>query len=132
MNKIAATVSKIDNVDNLNIVEFQFNSMQLTMLSLGLKNITIGTKVNLIIKPTHVSVAKQFQGQTSFENILLGKLVDMERGKLLCNIKIKIDHILIESIITMASFKQMDLKLNDELYVFIKANDISILEVIHD
>ena len=131
MNKILATVSNIDNIDNLNIVEFDFNSIKLKMMSLDLTNINIKTKVNLIVKPTHVSIAKEFQGNSSFENIFKAQLVDMERGQLLCNIKLKVNDILLESIITLESFKKMDLKLHDEVTVFIKACDISILEVIN-
>lgn len=130
MNKILCNVSKIENVDSLNIVTFDFQGLNLKMMSLDLRNINLETKVNLIVKPTHVCIAKKFEGSTSFENLFKAQLVDMERGKLLCNIKLKVKDILLESIITMESFKQMDLQLHDEVTVFIKANDISILEVI--
>ncbi len=132
MNKIPATVTQIENVDSLHIVSFEFNKTPIKMMSLELSNIQEGTNVNLIVKPTHVSIAKDFQGLTSFSNTFQGKLTHIECGKLLCNLKITIQDIVLESIITLESFKHMKLKEEDELSVFIKSSDISILEVLHD
>ena len=132
MNKICCSVKKIENIDSLNIVNFDFQGLNLTMMSLDLNNIYVDTKVNLIVKPTHICIAKKFEGKTSFENIFKAKLFDIEKGKLLCNIKLKVNDILLESIITLESFKIMDLQANDDVSVFIKANDISILEVLKD
>lgn len=132
MNKIPATVTQIENVDSLHIVSFDFHGEVLKMMSLELNNIEVGTRVNLLIKPTHVGIGKNVQGKTSFSNALRGNLVDMERGKLLANIKLKVYDILLESIITMESFRDMDLQLTDELTIFIKSSDIAIAEVIED
>lgn len=130
MNKIACRVINIENIESLHIVTFAFQSLQLKMMSLDLTNIHINSNVNLLVKPTHICIAKSFQGETSFENLFKAKLVDIECGKLLCNIKLKVNNILLESIITLESFKTMQLQMNDEVTVFIKANDISILEVL--
>ncbi len=135
MNKIPATVKQIENVDSLHIVSFDFNTTPIKMMSLELNNIQIGTNVNLVVKPTHVSIAKEFQGLTSFSNTLQGTLTNTECGKLLCNLKITMQNskeTVLESIITLESFNHMQLKKGDDLSVFIKSSDISILEVTHD
>ena len=132
MNKILCEITKIENVESLNIVSFDFQGLNLKMMSLDLSNIDIKSKVNLTVKSTHVSIAKQFEGNSSFENIFKAQLVDMECGQLLCNVKLKVNDIFLESIITLESFKKMDLKVQDEVTVLIKASDISILEIIHD
>lgn len=132
MNRLTCTVSHIKHIDSVHLVTFTCGKQELKMLSLELPHIKMHQKVNLIVKPTHVSVAKNFAGLCSFENILRGHVVDMERGKLLCNLKLKVGDTLIEALLTKEQFKKMDIKLHDELDIFIKASSLSILEVLDD
>ena len=62
---------KIENIDNLNIVTFDFLDSKLQMMSLDLNcDIKIGTKVILTVKPTHIGIAKDFNGDISYTNKL--------------------------------------------------------------
>ncbi len=133
MNKIEAIISQIDNIDNLNIVQFDFSEIKLKMMSLDLnENIKVGQKVILIVKSTNVLVAKDFQGMISFSNQFKANIKDVDNGQLLSSITIKIKNINLESIITKSSSLKMDLKKDDEVTVLIKASDLSIHEVIND
>ena len=132
MNTLTCTVKNIEHIDSVHLVTFTCGNLQLQMLSLELPQLKVKHKVNLIVKPTHVSVAKNFSGLCSFENILRGNVVDMERGKLLCNLKLKVEDTLIEALLTKEQFKKMDIKLHDALDIFIKASSLSILEVLND
>ncbi len=72
MSKLIATIKKINSIDNLNIVEFDFLENKLKMMSLGLNpNIQIGKKVKLSVKPTNISIAKSFIGEISLSNQLI-------------------------------------------------------------
>jgi len=132
MSNIIATVSNIECCDNLHIVNFAFNNVTLSMMSLELnKQIKIGTQVKLNIKSAQIAIAKNFSGDVSYSNQLECKIKDMENGKLLSSIKLQIGTLYLESIITVNSSKRMGLKVGDDVTAFIKASDLSILEVIN-
>jgi len=130
MNTLIATVTKIDTIDNLNIVKFDFSDQTLSMMSLDLSDdIKIGTKVKLITKPSYIAIAKEFSGILSYSNQLKAKIKELENGKLLSSVKLQIEEFVLESIITFESSKKMDLKVGDEVTAFIKASELSILKV---
>ncbi len=132
MNKIEAIISQIDNIDNLNIVQFDFSGIKLRMMSLDLnENIKIGQKVILVVKATNIILARDFKGMISFSNQINGKIDNIENGKLLCSVTIKVKDTYFQSIITQASANKMNLKKDDEIDIFIKASDLSIEEVIN-
>lgn len=133
MSYIVATVTKIENVKQLHIVEFDFQGLMLKMMSLDLTlNVHIGKKVVLTVKPTNVAIAKDFQGDISLSNKIVATIEDIENGDLLSSITLKAKGIVFESLITVTSAKRMNLQKNDEVTLFIKASDLSILEVIND
>lgn len=132
MNKIEAIISQIDNIENLNIVQFDFSGIKLKMMSLDLnENVKVGQKVLLIVKATNILLAKNFEGMISFSNQINGKIDNIENGKLLCSVTIKVKDTYFQSIITQTSANKMNLKKNDEIDIFIKASDLSIEEVIN-
>jgi len=133
MNHILATVSKIQSCDSLHIVKFDFNGIELSMMSLELaKNIQENTKVKLSTKSSHIAIAKKFSGEVSYSNKLKSKIISIENGELLACIKVQIFDTILESIITVNSSKRMSLKVGDEVTAFIKASELSILEVCDD
>jgi len=133
MNKVEAVISQIDNIDNLNIVQFDFSGISLKMMSLDLnENIKVGQKVMLIVKATNILVAKDFEGMISFANQLKGKIENIENGKLLSCIDVLANGVDFQSIITEASSRRMNLKKDEEITILIKSSDLSILEVIND
>jgi len=133
MSKLLASIKDIKSVDNLNIVVFDFYGTKLKMMSLELSdNIKIGSKVLLSTKPTSVALAKNFDGDISFSNQLKAKVIDIDKGELLCCIKLFIANSIFESIITVDSLNKLHLKIDDEVTAFIKASDISIYKVCDD
>lgn len=131
MNKFQCSVSKIENIESLNLVYFSFKSTTISMVSLDLsENITTNRKVILSLKPTNITLAKNFEGLLSSSNKLLGKIVYIEQGKLLSSVVCEVFDTQIESIITTNSLKQMKLAIDDEITLLFKASDISILEVV--
>ena len=133
MSKLTAIIEKIQNVDNLNIVSFDFNSISLKMMSLDLsEDISVGKKVSLNIKPTSVAIGKNFIGELSYSNKISSKIVSIKEGKLLCSIQLLVADTVFESIITLESVQRMNLKIGDAVIALVKANEISIAEVLHD
>lgn len=133
MSQIIATIKKINNIENLNIVEFDFTGFSLKMMSLDLnKDIQVGKKVKLAIKPTNIIIAKDLLGEISLSNKFVATIQELENGQLLSSIILKIDDTLLESIITKDSSQRLNLKINDKVTILIKASDISIYEIIND
>ena len=133
MSKIIATIKEIRNVDNLNIVEFEFHKNSLKMVSLNLnKEVAIGKKIALSIKPTHILISKNFIEEISVSNQLKAKIDQVENGQLLSNILLRVEDTILESIITVDSSKRMKLKEDEEVVVLIKASDLFIQEVINE
>lgn len=133
MNKIVVTITKIEKLESLHIVSFAFANYELQMMSLELnKDIKVGQKVVLGVKPTHVSFAKNLEGQISISNQIRAKIKEITKGKLLSSALFEANNILIESVFTTKSLKAMNLQLYDEFTILFKASDLSILEVKND
>lgn len=132
MNKIPAKVTDIQTCDILNITSFNFANFNLSMMSLELLNLKVNSKVILTAKPSSVAIGKDFNGEISYSNQLKGKIQSIENGELLTYIKVLVDEIIIQSIITKKSSQRMDLKKDDEAICIIKASDLSILEILND
>jgi len=131
MNELKAIVSNIQSVDSLNIIQFDYTGTTLTMMGLELPNIKIGSKVILSVKPTHIAIAKDFNGNISLSNIIKAKIKELNNGKLLSSIVLEIkEQIIMQSIITYNSSKRMNLKVADEVVMLIKASDLFIKEVL--
>lgn len=133
MSNLVATVSKIKNCDSLHIVSFDCFGESLSMMSLDINdNIKIGTKVKLVVKSSHIAIAKEFVGEVSYSNRLKTTISSIENGELLSSIKLKYFDTILESIITVNSSKRMNLKVGDSVIAFVKASELSIGEVIDD
>ncbi|MFK5938178.1 MAG: TOBE domain-containing protein [Sulfurimonas sp.] len=131
MNQIKASVTEIQSVDNLNIVTFKANNHMLKMMSLDLSGeLVVDTNVSLSFKPTTVAIAKNISGDLSFSNQLQVKIISMEVGQLLSSLKLGFDEYTLESIITTASVKRMNLKVGESVIALIKSSDLSIGSVL--
>lgn len=131
MSSFVSKIKDIHRIDNLNIVEFDFNGIALKMMSLDLNSsIKVDKVVKLCVKPTNVIVAKDLQGKISLSNKFKATIEDVQNGKLLSCITLKVHNTSIESIITLDSSIKMNLKKDEEVLVLIKASDISIEEIL--
>ena len=133
MSQLVATIKKINSVDNLNIVEFDFNGLTLKMMSLDLNDdVKIGKKVELSVKPSNISIAKNLIGEISLSNQIVATIQSLENGQLLTSVILKINDTLLESIITVDSSKRMNLQIGEVVTILIKASTLSIGEVLND
>lgn len=139
MSQLIATVENIESVDNLNIVTFMCNDETLKMMSLDLNDtVQIGKRVVLTCKPTSVALAKPtinnkaFSEMLSYANQIKVKISSMDVGTLLSSVKLDFGTFVLESIITTQSVKKMNLNEQDEVLALIKANELSIQEVLDD
>lgn len=133
LNNIKAVVKQIHHVDGLNIVEFDFNSITLSMMSLELNsNIKVGTTVILGAKPSHITIAKNYDIEISYSNRIKTKIINIIEGKLLSSVVMICNDTKIESLITKKTRIKMDLKIEDEVVTLIKSSELFIQEVLND
>lgn len=134
MNTLVAKLTCIESVENLNIIEFDFNGESLSMMSLELPHsIKIGSILKLTCKATHIGIGKDLSGEISYSNKLTCQIESINMGELLCSLKLKLnDGTLIESVITKKSALRMNLKKDDKVVALIKASELSIQEIIND
>ena len=139
MSRLIATIEKIARVETLNIVTFECGGQYLQMLSLELnENLRRGTKVILACKPTSVAVAKPtvdvevFTRMLSYSNQVRVKISSLKMGILLSSITLSFGDFVLESIVTSESAERMMLKEGDEVLALIKANELSIQEILDD
>jgi len=132
MSMINAKITEIQSVDSLNIVSFDFLGTPLKMMSLDLKDeMQVGREVSLNVKPFHITVVKDFYGDISYSNRLDAVVKSCENGELLSSVKLSVNGVVLESIITKELALEMELKAGDKVLAMIKANDLSIQEVIN-
>ena len=133
MSYFTAKVSKIQSNSSLHLVHFSVNNQTLCMMSLELDaKVKIGTKVKLVVKPTHVAISKKFIGELSYSNQLNASIDSINNGELLSNIKLKLLNTTLESIITLDASQKMNLKVTDDVTVLINASELSISEIYND
>ena len=133
MSQLVATIKKINSVDNLNIVEFDFDGITLKMMSLDLdKEIQINKKVKLSVKSSNVIIAKNLLGEISLSNQLVATIQSIENGELLSSVILKVNETIFESLITVDSSKRMNLQEGEAVQILIKASNLSIQEVLND
>jgi len=131
MNRFNATVTRIQTKENLHVVNFEFTSHKLSMMSLDLDEaLKVSSLVELSVKPTHIAIAKEFIGVVSYSNQLDAKIVEIENGELLSNIKLSVSDVNFESVITKNSSTRMNLEVGDMVKIFIKASELSISKII--
>ena len=133
MSQLVATIKKINSIDNLNIVEFDFHGLTLKMMSLDLNaDVQVGKKVKLSVKPTNISIAKNLIGEISLSNQIVATIENLENGQLLSSVSLKVHNTILESIITVDSSKRMNLQIGESVTILIKASNLSIGEVLND
>lgn len=130
MNILHVEIKAIQNRDNLNIIEFDFQGVQLAMMSLELdERLQIASKVNIAFKSIAVGLAKDLQGVLSYSNQLTCKIKSITKGELLSEITLTFFDTEIDSIITTRNIERMQLKVDDEVTALVKASDIYIEEI---
>ena len=138
MSYLLATIEKIESEDTLNIVTFVCAGQKLQMVSLELDDtVAVGATVKLACKATSVALAKPtrevevFCSMLSYANQLNVRIVSIDKGKLLSSVLLDLGEFTLESIVSSTAITRLALQKEDEVVALIKANELSILEVLH-
>lgn len=128
MNLIHATIIQIRKHQNISAVSFDAFGQSIRMVALELdEKLTIGTNVSLKVKATNISLAKEKSEYLSISNQLETIVQEIVFGELLCSVKLKLNDIVLESIITQESVEKLDITEGEPIIALIKASDVSIV-----
>ena len=120
----------IKNIDDLNLEEFDFNGIILTMISLNLKDIFIGSIVKLVVNSNNIILAKNYNKNLSISNEIKAKIIEMEIGELLTSIKVSAFNNTFTAITTTKQAKQLNFQINNDVSILVKASQFAIKKVI--
>jgi len=131
MNHLKATITHIASEGLLHIVTFDCAGIRLQMMSLELSaEIKVGVRVLLTIKSTYIALAKSFEGEVSYTNIIPADIIRVDNGTLLSSIQLQVQEFVLESIITVDASRRMGLIEGDAVQLLVKASEFSIVEVV--
>ncbi len=121
MNLIISKLKNIKSLDNLNLLYFEEVKVLILQMNLDIK---INQKAKLYIKPTKLFLSKE---KCEFENRLKVNIKNITKGEILASIICEYKNFEIEVIMLKEC-----INFENEAYLYFKASDISIVEVIND
>lgn len=130
INEIYAKVTRVITKDNLSFIKFKSFEKEFSMLSLSV-NLGINDEVTISFKPSSVAIAKGNLGLLSYSNQIKTNISNLEIGEILTSIKANFYDFKLESLISTNSAKRLNLELNDEITMLIKATDVFVKEKIN-
>lgn len=129
MNKIKSKIVSIKSLNSINQIEALTNGVKLVILTLDLpKEIEVNQEVDIVFKESEVAIAKEnISHLISFNNVIEGEIIDIERGELLTYITLNSKVGVINALITTKSLDRLNFKLKDIAFGFIKTNELSLM-----
>lgn len=128
MNRLEAVVEQVERMGSLHLVSCRLGNQRLKMVSLELDELLeMGKIVKLTMKSTSITIAKKFIGEISYANQLKAKIIEINNGRLLSSVKLKVEGFILESLITREASFRMQLSMGDEVLVLIKESEISVM-----
>ncbi len=125
MNKLSVKVEKIDKNDKLHIVTCKLGCQRIKVVSLELRDtIKIGSTVELSVKSTNISLAKNFTGELSIVNQLTAKVTAIDKGDLLSSVQVELERFSLECLLTVEATLSMGLSVGDDVMVLIKGSEV--------
>ena len=131
MNKIAATITKIQRADAITIVNFDVAGQTMCMMALELnEQLVIGSKVKVGTKATNIALAQKRVETISISNQLEVTIKSINMGTLLCSVNFDFAGQRWESVITRDSALRMQLAVDEKIVALIKSSELSIVEAV--
>ncbi len=129
MNRIEAEITAVETHEGITIVSFEAVGQPLRMMALELDGtLRVGSKVVLGAKASNIALAKGAVEMLSISNCLDTVVESVEKGVLLCSVKLRFGDARLISVITRDSCKRIDIQPGDRLTALIKASELSVLE----
>lgn len=132
MNTVSAKITTIHNEGKLAHVFLESEGIQLSTIVITSEETSTylkpDSRVHLHFKETEVVIGTDINSPVSLQNKITGRVVTLEKGKILSKVILTTNLGEITSIITSNAIDQLQLKENDNAVAFIKTNEIMLSE----
>jgi molybdate transport system regulatory protein len=133
MNKLTGTITQIQQSGAILLVDVDINGQSFSALliesALQPQWLQKGNAVDVVFKETEVSLAKGLSGLISMRNRMVCRVLQVNQGELLSNVKLQFQNVEITSAITTRSVNSLQIKVGDEIEALVKANEISLMKI---
>ena len=134
MNTLRGRITAIESNDHVSLVDVEVSGDSFTATLLETPEdapyLRVGNVVDVLFKETEVSLAKNLSGLISLRNRVQTTVKQVRSGVILSEVVLDYRGRTISSIITTRSIKRLDIKPGDEIEAMVKANEMTLLEVI--
>ena len=131
MNKLNGIITQIQKSGAILLVDVDVDGQDFSALLIESADppdwLKVGGAVDVVFKETELSLAKGFTGKISMRNRMPCKVLHIERGDLLCIVKLKYRSYSIASAITTRAVDSLQIAVGDELDALVKSNEISLM-----
>ena len=132
MNSLKGTISTIKNNDGISLISVNLDTAVFHVLIIETEDeatyLGVGNTVNLIFKETETILTKTDKNTTSIPNTMVGQVLTVQEGAILCKITINVAVAKITAVITRMMQDQLQFKTGDRVTALIKASEIMLSE----
>jgi molybdopterin-binding protein len=129
MNIVNGVITSIDKCDCFNRTVIKVRGeADFVVLTLGLKDaFRENAKVSLMFKESNVMVAKGRRWLFSVENSFPCSVTKITKGEIFAELELKTSFGVVRALVDAKSYGRLNIVLSDELNLFVKANEISLM-----
>ena len=132
MNSLKGTISTIKNNDGISLISVNLDTTVFHVLIIETEDeatyLGVGNTVKLIFKETETILTKTGKNTTSIPNTMVGQVLTVQEGAILCKITIDVAVAKITAVITRMMQDQLQFKTGERVTALIKASEIMLSE----
>lgn len=128
MNTLKGKIASIKTNQSLSLVTIQIEELFFNTIVIETPDtatyLKIGEPITILFKETEVIIGKGSEHHISIQNKVMGTIIKIEKGELLCKLIIntKIGEII--AILTLDASNHLQLEVNEKIIVMIKTTEI--------
>lgn len=134
MNSLRGRIVSIESNDHVSLVDVEVSGDVFTATLLETPEdaayLQVGNAVDVLFKETEVSLAKGLSGLISLRNRVITTVKQVRSGVILSEVVLDYRGQPLRSIITTRSIRRLDIKAGDEVEALVKANEMTLMEVV--
>lgn len=122
LNKISANIVNIKNKDDIVLISVKTKNDIFEILMLDEKSLNLkSSNIELLFKEQELILSKT-KNDVFIENCFMAKITNITKGELLSQIELLYEDFVLRSILNSKFINEF--KINENVYCYIKANDI--------
>lgn len=127
MNKIAAVVKSIDDMEIVTYITLEINNIEIKIIKPKAPQwLSVGDNVYFTFRELSVCVGRACNGKVSIENRIPATLTQIRINGLLCEVKFDSEIGEVVSLITQNSFDELQLDVDSNVTILLREIDINL------